>query len=159
MRKGLGDIYKRFLNSQLLLSKVEKHEERIKIFELIAKCQTPLEEKTEEEKRLCGTTVTSEIDEDEFIVKSLVSLNLPISSPENDIAFHSHGGVTRVFEHWAQFTSDKRLKHHARLAQLALNAGRSCIQWHVDASAEAVATRLECKLRVVFFFQVPVLYS
>ncbi|CDJ29800.1 LOW QUALITY PROTEIN: uncharacterized protein EMH_0052810 [Eimeria mitis] len=127
MRKGLGEIYKRFLNSQVLLSRVEKNKERIRVFDLIAKCQTPLEEKTEEEKRVCGTTVTSEIDPDEFIAKALAALNLPIASPEDDIAFHSTGDVTRVFEAWEKSATAKRQAGIARIAQLAGETSSSAV--------------------------------
>ncbi|CDJ57471.1 hypothetical protein, conserved [Eimeria maxima] len=127
MRKGLGEIYKRFLNSQVLLSRVEKNQERIRVFELIAKCQTPLEEKTEEEKQVCGTTVTSEIDPNEFIAKSMAAMNLPISSPEDDIAFHSAGDVTRVFESWLKYATEKRQMRTAQIAQLAAETGSNIV--------------------------------
>lgn len=119
-RKGLGDIYTRFLNSQVLLSRVEKKTDRIRVFELISKCQTPLEEKTEEEKRLCGTTVTSEIDGDEFVAKSLTALNLTISSPPDDIGLHYLGEQTKVFHALELFASEKRKRNVERVAQLAL---------------------------------------
>ncbi|CDI87730.1 hypothetical protein, conserved [Eimeria praecox] len=127
MRKGLGEIYSRFLNSQVLLARVEKQQERIRVFDLISKCQTPLEEKTEEEKQFCGTMVTSEIDPDEFIAKAMVALNLPISSPEDDIAFHSSGDVTRVFEAWANYAVSKRQTRVAKTARLAAETGASII--------------------------------
>ncbi|CDJ47884.1 hypothetical protein EBH_0018220 [Eimeria brunetti] len=127
LRGGLGEIYKRFLNSQVLLSRVEKHEERIRVFELISKCQTPLEEKTEEEKQMCGTTVTSEIDPDEFISRALVALNLPIASPHDDIAFRSTGEVGKIFEAWAAYAAAKRQARGVKIAQLAAETASSSI--------------------------------
>ena len=120
IRKGLGDIYTRFLNSQVLLSRVERKNDRIRVLELISKCQTPLEEKTEEEKRLCGTTVTSEIDRDEFIAKSLVAVNMAISSPADDIGMHYLGQETKAFHALEGFASGKRKRNVERIAQIAI---------------------------------------
>ncbi|OEH77475.1 hypothetical protein cyc_02950 [Cyclospora cayetanensis] len=125
MRSGLGTIYERFLNSEVLLSRVVKSKKRLKVFELLAKCHTPLEERSEDAKSVCGKIVTSEIDKDEFIASALFSLNLPISGPLNDIAFYSTGTATRAFELWAQYSAAKGKKNALQIANRNVDNGRN----------------------------------
>lgn len=117
LRKGVGKIYQRFLNSQVLLSRVEKNQRRIKVFEFLAKCHTPLEAKSDDEKKACGKIVTSEIDESEFIAKGLFAVNLPISGSPEDIAFKSADQAGKAFAEWAEYATPKGKTRAAEIAK------------------------------------------
>lgn len=125
MRRGLGVIYQRFLNSQILLARVEKNQRRMKVFELLAKCQAPLEERTKKEQEMCGPIVTSEIDEEGFIAKGLFTTNLAISGPSSDIAFFSNEQkVFEAFVQWEDYAKRKRKKNAEEIARaIASNPG------------------------------------
>ena len=115
MRKGVGTIYRRFLNSQILLSRLENNKERLRVFEFLAKCHTPLEERTTEEKKVCGNIVTSEIDEDEFISKALFSVNLSMVAPLDDISFQLTVSSPNIFDELSRYLYRTRYKNALRV--------------------------------------------
>ncbi|KAL8269663.1 hypothetical protein Esti_006418 [Eimeria stiedai] len=117
LRNGVGQIYKRFLNSQVLVAKLEKNRQRMSVLEFILKCHTPVQEKSQEEKETCGTIVTTELDEEEFIRAALFSVNLPIAGPDNDIAFNSTGQATHAFQEWADYALANRRTTAAHVAR------------------------------------------
>ncbi|KAL8435471.1 hypothetical protein ACSSS7_002478 [Eimeria intestinalis] len=117
LRKGVGQIYKRFLNSQVLVAKLEKDKQRLSVMDFILKCHTPVQEKSEEEKETCGTIVTTELDEEEFIRSAMFAVNLPIAGPDNDIAFNSTGQATHAFAEWADYAIANRKATAAHVAR------------------------------------------
>ncbi|KAL8441612.1 hypothetical protein Emag_007013 [Eimeria magna] len=117
LRNGVGQIYKRFLNSQVLVAKLEKDRQRMSVLDFILKCHTPVQEKSEEEKDTCGSIVTTELDEEEFIRSALFSVNLPIAGPDNDIAFSSTGQATHAFTEWAEYAIANRRATAAHVAR------------------------------------------
>ncbi|KAL8426366.1 hypothetical protein Efla_002984 [Eimeria flavescens] len=124
LRRGVGQIYQRFLNSQVLVSRLEKDKQRISVFDLIAKCHNPLEEKSDDEKETCGSIVTSELNEDEYVAKSLFAINLAISGPADDIAYNSTGQATVAFAEWAQYATAQKKKNAAHIALMNADAAR-----------------------------------
>ncbi|KAL8454435.1 hypothetical protein Emed_000156 [Eimeria media] len=140
LRKGVGQIYKRFLNSQVLVAKLEKDRQRMSVLDFILKCHTPVQEKTEEEKETCGSIVTTELDEDEFIRAALFSINLPIAGPDNDIAFNSTGQATHAFTEWADYAIATRKPTAAHVARR--NADSSENETLIKHLREAVMEKL-----------------
>lgn len=114
LRSGLGKIYSSFLNSQIILSRLQNDKPRMTIMEFISKCRTPLEEKTEKEERLCGKIVTTDLDSDEFITNALYSMNLAVSGSSRDLAFNDTSNVNAAFENWA-LNSNKGRRGNAQL--------------------------------------------
>ncbi|KAL8275228.1 hypothetical protein Esti_000812 [Eimeria stiedai] len=117
LRKGIKSLYRQFLESKIMIARLEGHKSVTTVQQFLSKCNDKL---GVPDPQVCGKVLTNKIDPEAFVLDAMFSLNVRMASPTSDIALLSQTDYGHVFAKWAE---TKLSKKDRRLAAKASDAG------------------------------------
>ncbi|KAL8451645.1 hypothetical protein Emed_001807 [Eimeria media] len=117
LRKAIKSLYRQFLESKIMIARLEGNASVKTVQQFLSKCNPKL---GVPDPQVCGKVVTNEVDPELFVLDALYSLNVRMASPPDDIALLSQTDYGRVFAQWAE---TKPSKKDRQLAAKASDAG------------------------------------
>ncbi|KAL8446784.1 hypothetical protein Emag_004545 [Eimeria magna] len=105
LRKAIKSLYRQFLESKIMIARLEGHASVKTVQQFLSKCNDKL---GVPDPQVCGKVVTNEIDPEAFVLDALFSLNARMASPPEDIAMLSQTNYGYVFAKWGEAKPSKK---------------------------------------------------
>ncbi|KAL8428125.1 hypothetical protein Efla_005828 [Eimeria flavescens] len=118
LRKSVKSIFGRFLESKIMISRLEGHPSVRTVQQFLAKCN---ERHGAPDPEVCGKVVTGELDPEAFVLEAIYAMNLRMAAPPTDIALLDNVDYGRVFTAWLE--SSKISKRNRNIALKASDTG------------------------------------